>query len=396
MLEPVLPRPFVTLSIRIAAGLPSHFEEGEEFAATASPAVRETVHAACQEAAAAARSFGDWLETERLPQANDDFALGSERFQHLLQVREGLTLTVSELWTRGRADLKRNQESLGEVAQREGTSVEALIRRLHDHHPAAAELVPLARRLTDEAREFVRRKDLVTVPDPENCHVRETPPFARDLWTAACSSPGPFEKTIDGVYWVTGVDPSWSPEQAEGWLRTLNYAKLKNITIHEVWPGHYLQRLHSRASPQSLARQVWSSPSFSEGWAHYCEQVALEAGYDGGSVAAAVSQLHDAMLRDCRLLASIGMHTQGMSIADVAALLRTEGHLEEVTAQREAIRGTYNPEYFCYTLGKLEILHVRSKYLTSKFHGSLKAFHDTLLGFGSPPIGYLDSLIASS
>ncbi len=395
-LEPVLPRPFVTLSIRIAEGLPSHFEEGEAFASGASASVRDGVRAAAKRAAAAARSFGAWLRTERLTQANDDFALGTERFQRLLRVREGLALTVSDLWARGREDLKRNQERLHEIARREGATVESLIRRLHDSHPTPAELVPLVRRLTDEAREFVRQKDFVTVPEPQNCLVRETPPFARDLWTAACSSPGPFEKTVDGVYWVTGVDPSWAPEQAEGWLRTLNHAKLKNITIHEVWPGHYLQRLHSRASAQSLTRQVWSSPSFSEGWAHYCEQAALEAGYDGGSVSAAVSQLHDALLRDCRLLASIGMHTRGMSVTDAANLLRTEGYLEEVTAQREAIRGTYNPEYFCYTLGKLEILNVRSKYLTSKFHGSLKAFHDALLGFGAPPVGYLDSLVAGA
>ncbi len=107
-----------------------------------------------------------------------------------------------------------------------------------------------------------------------------------------------------------------------------------------------------------------------------------------------MTQLHDALLRDCRLIVSIGMHTQGMSVADAARLLRAEAHLEEIHAQREAIRGTYNPEYFCYTLGKLAILDARSKYLAPRFRSSLKAFHDSLLGFGAPPIGFLDSLLA--
>jgi uncharacterized protein (DUF885 family) len=393
-LDQELPRPFVTLSIRIAAGLPTHFEEGATFASAGSAAVRAAVQTARKEAEGAAQEFAEWLRSERLPHATDDFALGTVRFQRLLWVREGLTMPVAELLSRGRADLKRNQERLEEIARKAGVSVELLVQRLCDDHPSPTELVPLVRRLTDEAREFVREKQLVSIPEPHLCHVRETPPFARDLWTAACSSPGPFEKTIDGIYWVTGVDPEWTVDQAEGWMRTLNHAMLKNTTVHEVWPGHYLQKLHFRRSRQSLARQVWSSPSFSEGWAHYCEQVAVEAGFDGGSVSAEVIQLHDALLRDCRLIASVGMHTQGMSVAEAATLLRTGAHLEDVNAQREAIRGTYNPEYFCYTLGKLAILDGRSKYLRTKFDGSLKTFHDRLLSFGAPPIGFLDSLLA--
>jgi len=395
-LEPILPRPFVTLSIQMASGLPSHFEEGESFAASASASLRDDVHTARRAADDAVRSFAEWLREERLPQSNDAFALGTERFQRLLWVREGLTMPVTELLDRGRADLKRNQDRLGEIARREGVSVDRVVARQYEHHPTPAELLTLVRRLTDEIREFVRRQDLVTIPEPEICHVRETPPFARDLWTAACNGPGPFEKAVDGIYWVTPVDPAWRPEQAEEWMRTLNHAMLKNTTIHEVWPGHYLQSLHFRTTGQTLARKVWTSYSFAEGWAHYCEQVALEAGFDDRSTAAEVTQLHDALLRDCRLIASIGMHTQGMSVADATALLRSEAHLEEVHAQREAIRGTYNPEYFCYTLGKLAILEGRSKYLKTKFHGSLRAFHDALLGFGTPPIGFLDSLLAAA
>ncbi|HYB79857.1 MAG TPA: DUF885 domain-containing protein [Thermoplasmata archaeon] len=393
-LEPHLPRPFVTLSIQIAGGLPAHFAEGEAFARTSSDELGDEVGRAREGAEAAVRSFAEWLESERLPHATDDFALGAERFQQLLWVREGLTMPVDDVLRRGREDLKRNRDRLSEIARREGTSIERLVARLYENHPSATELIPLTRRLADETREFVRTKEMVSIPEPEVVHVRETPSWARNLWTAAMSPPGPFEKPVDGIYWVTSVDPAWSEGQTEGWLRTLNHAMLKNTTVHEVWPGHYLQSLHFHRTQQSLVRKVWFSYSFIEGWAHYCEQAVLEAGFDSGSTASEVTQLHDALLRDCRLIVSIGMHTQGMSVADAARLLRTEAHLEEVHAQREAIRGTYNPEYFCYTLGKLAILDVRSKYLASKFRNSSKAFHDTLLAFGTPPIGFLDGLLA--
>jgi len=394
-LEPHLPRPFVTLSVQIAQGLPAHFAEGETFARTGSDDLGDEVRKAREGADAAVRSFAEWLQAQRLPHATDDFALGRERFQRLLWVREGLTLSVDEVLRRGREDLKRNRERLAEIARRENVSIDQLITRLYENHPAASELIELARKLADDTREFVREQELATIPEPEVVHVRETPSWARDLWTAAMTCPGPFEKPVDGIYWVTSVDPNWNATQTEGWMRTLNHAMLKNTTVHEVWPGHYLQSLHFHRTEQSLARKVWFSYSFIEGWAHYCEQAALEAGFDGRSTSAEVTQLHDALLRDCRLIVSIGMHTQGMSVADAARLLRTEAHLEEVHAQREAIRGTYNPEYFCYTLGKLAILDVREKYIRTKFGNSRKAFHDTLLAFGTPPIGFLDSLLGA-
>ncbi len=393
-LEPVLPRPFVTLSIQIASGLPDLFAESSSLAATESSSVRAALADARAGAETAVRGFADWLKAERLPRANDDFALGRERFQRLLWVREGLTTPVEEVLRRGRADLARNQARLAEIARREAAPVGQLIARLNDHHPTPAELIPLAQRLTDDARAFVRERDLATIPEPEVCHVRETPAWARDLWTAALSPPGPFEKPVDGIYWITSVNPAWTASQQEEWMRTYNFAMLKNTTIHEVWPGHYLQALHFRRTEQSLARRVWWSYSFTEGWAHYCEQAALEAGYDGGSLAAEVTQLKDALIRDGRLVASIGLHTQGMSVAAATEMLRTEAHLEPIHAEREAIRGTYNPEYFCYTLGKLEILEVRARHLAGRYHSSLKEFHDTLLGFGAPPIGYLEALVA--
>jgi len=168
---------------------------------------------------------------------------------------------------------------------------------------------------------------------------------------------------------------------------------LGNITVHEVYPGHYLQFLHFRARPASLARKAYLSPSFVEGWAHYTEQLAIEAGWDGGRREAEIAQLHDALLRDCRLLSSIGLHTEHWSVEQATELFQRAAHFEQLPAQREAIRGTFNPEYFCYTLGKLRILQARRRFLASKFHGSLREFHDALLGSGCPPVGLIDRVL---
>jgi uncharacterized protein (DUF885 family) len=395
-LEAPLPRPFVTLSLQIAAGMASHFGEAEAFARAESAELANSVHRSRERAEVAIASFAEWLKTDQLPRANEDFVLGRERFQRLLWVREGLTTPVETVLEQGLADLRRNQDRLGEIARKEGTSVEHLLSRLNDDHPTSQELIAIARKVTEETRDFVRRQDIVTIPQPEHAEVRDTPEWAHDLWTAAMSSPGPFEKAVDGIYWVTNVDPAWTPQQKEEWMRTFNYSMIRNTTVHEVWPGHYLQSLHTRQPNQSLAQKSWFSYSFVEGWAHYCEQVALEAGFQERSANAEAAQLRDALIRDGRLVVSIQMHTQGLSVADAATFLRTEAHLEPLHAEREAIRGTYNPEYFCYTLGKLAILAVRTKYLQPKFGSSLKRFHDSLLSYGSPPIGLLDTLMAGS
>jgi len=209
--------------------------------------------------------------------------------------------------------------------------------------------------------------------------------------------PGPFDaSSTEGVYYVTPVDPKWTEPQQQQWLRSFNRPMLRNTTVHEVYPGHYLQFLHFRQSSGSLARKVYLSASFVEGWAHYTEQLAIERGLGKESVAAEVAQLHDALLRNARLLVSIGLHTNGMTLEAGTQLFQREAHLERLPAEREAIRGTFNPEYFCYTLGKLAILNARSRFLDSGFGGNLRSFHDTLLGFGCPPVGLLDALLAGA
>ncbi|MGI0132937.1 MAG: DUF885 domain-containing protein [Thermoplasmata archaeon] len=396
-LAPTLARPFVTLAVSIGSGLPSHFKEAEEFARRASAALGDRVGAARPAAEAAVADFLHRLNEEYLPRAHDDFALGPERFQRLLWVREGLTTPTSAILSSGEADLTRNQARLEEIARRATPprTISDLLEGLYRQHTTAANLVPQAQKFVDEIRRFVEAKDLVTVPRQAVCRVEETPLYGRALSTASMNPPGPFDVAGDeGIYFITPVDAAWSRERQEEWLRSLNDPMLKNITVHEVYPGHYLQFLHFRMGAGSTARRVYLSSSFAEGWAHYCEQLAVEAGFGSGAPDAEVAQIHDALLRDCRLIASIGLHTQGWSVETATRLFQQKAHFERLPAEREAIRGTFNPEYFCYTLGKLAILRVRDQLLHSRFQGSLKAFHDRLLAFGCPPIGVLESLLA--
>ncbi len=386
-----LPRPFVELALAIGGGLPAHFGEAETFATRAH--LQSKVAAARAVAERALAPFLAWLQEEALPRATPEFALGGERYQRLLFVREGIRDPVEELRKAGVADLARNQARLGEIARAEGVPVDELLGRLHRDHPSAPDVLPTAQKFVEETRRFVESHELATVPAEASCRVEETPVYGRALSTASMNPPGPFDTTsTEGIYYVTPVDPKWTPVQAEEWLRSFSYPMLRNITVHEVYPGHYLQFLHFRRSSGSLARKVYLSPSFVEGWAHYAEQLAIEQGLGRENSAAEVAQIHDALLRDCRLLVSIGLHTQGMTLEAATGLFQREAHFERLPAEREAVRGTFNPEYFCYTLGKLEILKLRSRVLRSHFEGRLGLFHDRLLGYGCPPIGRLGSL----
>lgn len=388
-----LPKPFLDLSLAIGSGLPAHFAEAEEFAARAH--LEGSVRTVRVPAEAAVTEFLAWLREHHLPRAVPDFALGPNRYQRLLFVREGIETPFDEIRRAGTDDLARNQRRLEEIAQAEKVTVAELLERLYNDHPQASEVIATATSYVEETRRFVESHALATVPDEARCRVEETPVWGRALSTASMNPPGPFDASSpEGVYYVTPIDPKWNGKQQEEWLRSFNRPMLRNITVHEVYPGHYLQFLHFRKMAGSLARKVYLSPSFVEGWAHYTEQLAIESGLGEGNALAEVAQLHDALLRDCRLLVSIGLHTAGMSLEEGTRFFQQEAHLERLPAEREAIRGTFNPEYFCYTLGKLAILNARSHLLASGFSGNLGAFHDTLLGLGCPPIGLLDTLLA--
>ncbi|HYA54486.1 MAG TPA: DUF885 family protein, partial [Thermoplasmata archaeon] len=256
-----LPKPFVNLSLAIGGGLPAHLSEAEEFATGAGLA--EEVHAVRVAAEAAVTEFLYWLREYQLPQAIPEFALGPTLYQQLLYVREGIEAPFEEIQRAGSVDLARNQRRLEEIAREQHQTVPDLLVDLTREHPTAPELIPTARSFVEETRTFVEERGLVTVPAEARCRVEETPVWGRALSTASMNPPGPFDQaSSEGVYYVTPVDPKWTEPQQEEWLRSLNRSILRNTTVHEVYPGHYLQFLHFRQSSGSLARKVYLSPSF--------------------------------------------------------------------------------------------------------------------------------------
>lgn len=394
-----VPAPFIRLAMATARGIEANYRDVEPLVRSFSDASMERIREVREPALAAVRAFADRLEKEWLPRATQAFALGPDRYQKLLWVRERVSAPFSDLLAAGRADLERNQVRLRVIAAAANppTDGPGLIARAAQTHPTSAQLIPRARDFVDEMKMFVREKELVTIPEPAVCRVEETPPYYRELATASLNPPGAFDTAgEEGMFFVTPVDPAWRPETQEAWLRSFNDSVLRNTAVHEVYPGHYLQFLHLRRSPASRTRKVLLSGAFVEGWAHYAEQLVLEQGLGAGAPEAEAAQLQDALLRDCRLIVSVGLHTQGMTVAEATAVFEREAYCEPIVAQREAGRGTYEPAYFAYTLGKLAILDVRHKHLSSQFGGSLRAFHDRLLGFGAPPVGFLDDLFKAT
>jgi hypothetical protein len=268
-----------------------------------------------------------------------------------------------------------------------GQGVPAALDSLATVSPTEAGLVPFVASRLDSIRAWVARRKLLTPPAREDLRVRETPPHARSTSFASMDSPGVWESQASEAYFnVTPPEPGWSDEQKRSHLAFFNRWASDIVSIHEALPGHYYQFLALRRSPSRL-RQAFPSGSYTEGWAHYCEELAIEQGFGGGDPRYELAQQWLAVQRLGRLIVGISLHTQGMSYGDAETLFREQCWMAPVNAAREARRGTMDPTYLVYTLGKWRILdlreEVRSK-LGDRF--DLRAFHDALLKQGASPL----------
>jgi len=295
-------------------------------------------------------------------------------------------LPTGRLLEIGRDDMAANAARLREAAAEvdSRSSVSDIIRRLSADHPSSSELIPAAARVLEELRAFVETRGLVTIPSDVRCRVEETPPFAR--WAfAMMDTAGPFETSTESFYYVTPPEPGWTPEQTEAWLSKFDYATLRDVGIHEVYPGHYVHFLHMKQVSSAL-RKVIGSYSFVEGWAHYCEEMLAEE-YGAGDRRLRIAQLSEALLRNVRFIVSIQMHTRGMTVQDATRLFIDEAYMEALPAEKEAIRGTFDPGYLNYTLGKLMVRKLRDDVRAQRGAAfTLRAFHDDLLALGAPPV----------
>jgi len=344
---------------------------------------------ASAEAADALKAYSAYLEAELAPRARASFRLGRETFEKKLKLDEGVSVGVDKLLAIAGRELSATQEEFRRVASRLGGDdpLEAW-RKAKDDHPEPGRLVQTAQEQIARLVTFIERHDLVTIPPAEPLVVAQTPDFYR--WTfASLWTPGPFEtKPTRSYYYVTDADPSWPAERQADHLRDFNSSTLWSISMHEAYPGHFVHALHLRRIEAKLRKSLLFSPASAvEGWAHYCEQMMVEAGFEKGNPEVRLGQLAEALIRLARFIVGIRLHAEDMSVEAGMRFFRDEAFMEETGARREAERGTFDPTYLVYSAGKLMLLKLRADYKAqqgSKF--SLREFHDTYLGNGTLPI----------
>ena len=337
------------------------------------------------EAIDALKSYIGYLETDLAPKARASFRLGADRFATKLRLDEGIELPLNRLLEIGLRELNAVQEEFRRVASRVGPGDAIDVwRRVKDSHAPVGGVVQTAREQIAQLATFIERRDLVSMPQGEPVVVAPTPDFFR--WSSASMwTPGPFEaRPTRAYYYLTDADPAWPADRKQDHLRDLNVPTLWSISMHEVYPGHFLHFQHLR-QVESKARKslLLASASFVEGWAHYCEQMMIEAGFEKQDPTIRLGQLAESLIRIARLIVAIRLHAEDLSVEQGVRFFRDEAFLEEGTARREAERGTFDPSYVVYTTGKLMLLKLREDYkahVGSAF--SLKTFHDTLLQNG--------------
>jgi uncharacterized protein (DUF885 family) len=417
-LTQTLPKPFIETAIESANGAASFLEKDCAKAAAdiKDEKIRAAFDSAMKPAAAAFRSYADWLKTEKLPQGDNSYALGRSKYMKMLRA-EFVEMTPEQILERGLRELHAEQARFKEAAaviDPKLTPLEAA-RVIQRDHPNAAGLIPDARKDLESIRQFLVDHKIVTLPSEQRALVEETLPPFRATSFASMSTPGPFEKPgMAAYYYVTPVEPDWTPKQAEEWLGSFNYYTLDVVSIHEAYPGHYVQFLAWNASPLSTAQKVLpaayygsGSYAFTEGWAHYCEQMMLEQGFGQPPNPAnatkeqiligakyRLAQSSEALLRLCRLCCSIKLHCLGATVDDATKFIMENAYYEEKPARSEATRGTFDPGYLYYSLGKLMILKLRDDWKAQEGDAySLQRFHDELLSHGAPPVPLLRQLM---
>jgi uncharacterized protein (DUF885 family) len=363
----------------------------EAFAEVKNPGLLADFKRSNDGAIAALNEYLSWLKSDLLPRSRGTFAIGAENYRLKLLYDEMVAVPLPQLLKIGYAQLRKDQREFVETARRidPNKTPEQVLAELQKDHPASGDLLSSAQQQLDALRQFLIDKKIVTVPGGTQAKVVETPPFARATTFASMDTPGPYEtKATEAYYNITLPDPSWPKDKQEEYLQGYNYPLLSNVSVHEVWPGHYTQFLWLKNNATlSKVRKLTGAGSNAEGWAHYSEEMVLDEGLYNNDPKYRLAQLVDALLRDCRYIVGIRMHTQGMTMAQAREFFVKEGRQVAVVGEMETKRGTGDPTYLMYTLGKLEILKLRQDYkrkLGAQF--SLQDFHDRFIKAGSPPV----------
>jgi uncharacterized protein (DUF885 family) len=347
------------------------------------PQDQQALKAATDNAVKAMQTTVQWVESQRAA-SKPNFALGKAKFQRMLADTEMVTTPVDELERIGHADLAANQKLLGEACSRyaPGQTIADCMLKMNADKPVGGPVAE-ARRQLPALKQFIIDHDIVTIPGPEEAKVEESPPYNRQN-SAYINIPGPYEKGLPSVYYISPPDPSWTKAVQDAFIPGKD--DLLYTSVHEVWPGHFLNFLHANRSKDMFGR-VFVGYAFAEGWAHYAEEMMRVSGLRAGDDEALIGQLSNALLRDCRFLSAIGMHTGSMTQAQSYDLFVNQCYQDTGNAKQQAARGTYDPAYLNYTMGKLMIRKLRDDWAASRGgQKAWKAFHDQFLSYGGPPI----------
>ena len=394
------PRVFTEIAIEQLPGIIAFFQHDVPlaFADAQDAALKSDFAQTNASVIASLTDYLAWLKTDLLPRSHGDFRIGAETFSKKLLYDEMVDVPLPRLLEIGYADMRLNQQHFAEVAKElePSKSPREVLEELGNQHPAPNQLLDAFRATFTSLIDFIRTHHIVTIPSEVRPVLEETPPFMRATTQASMDSPGPFETHAPTSYFnVTLPDRSMTPAQVEGYMHSFNIGTVISTSVHEAYPGHYVQYLYSLEAP-SRVRKILTANTNIEGWAHYTEQMMLDNGYGQPGTGAKdereakflrLGQLQDALLRNARFIVGIQMHTGNMTYDQAVEFFQKEGYQPKETAEVEAKRGAGDPTYLYYTLGKLEIMKLREDLMKKQGAAfSLQNFHDQFLRQGFPPI----------
>ena len=396
-LKSPLPKTYVELGIAQFGGLADFYAKNVAavFATVSDPDLQKQMADADTNAAAAMNALKDYLVAER-KNANDKYAFGPDLFAQMVKQTEQVDLSVDKIEAAGRADLDRNTAALKAECNSYApkASLAQCVAKMAANKPKAGP-VEEARNQLKTLKEFIVQNNVVSIPSNDEALVAEAPLYNRSN-AAFINTAGPYDKDVASTYNIAPPDPKWSKAEQASYIP--GEAALLFTSVHEVWPGHFLQFLHSNANKDKL-EGLWVGYAFAEGWAHYGEEMMIEMGLGKGDPENHIGQLSEALLRDVRLLSTIGLHTHGMTVAQSEKMFREQAFQDPGNARQQAARGTYDPAYLNYTLGKLMIRKLRADWLakgaaagstpSAEDHARWHEFHDKFLSYGGPPIPLL-------
>jgi uncharacterized protein (DUF885 family) len=388
------PRVFVERAIVMFRGASALLQHDLPLAfANVQDARKNALASAAANARRAIDEYASELEAKVLPQASGEYAIGTAAVEARYRAEELIDTPAPTLLQLGERELANVQAQFQAAARRVDArrSAADVWGDVLNDHPRRGELVAAAQRTVDELFTFIRARRLVDLPDSERVVVAPAPPY--DLGLASMHSSPPLEpRPVKSYYYVTDAQADWPAERQDAWLQKFNYPTLADITAHEVAPGHYVHSLFMRRTPGKI-RRIWiglnpfpQPSSGQDGWAHYAEQLVSDQGFKADDPRYKLAQTSEALTRICRLIVGLRLHSGEWTIDRAAAFFEREAHLPPPAAQQEAVRGTYDPTYGGYFLGKMAALKLRRDYaaaLGAQF--DLREFHQRVMTDGIAP-----------